>query len=203
MATAEKKPGDTMISALKKSISELEEFQVQMALGKAEAHEKFDELKKKFKGFINSTKQKISAGKAKVAALRTDFDELQVQLSLGKADSIEKYNEQKKKILFAISKIEKSMENKTAFLNTDLDEKLRHEIEKFRIKMEVLKVQFELGKLDAKDEFEERKHEFSEGITKLRLKFINRKKEAAKSRQLRHSEMKKAYKNMKKAIVKP
>lgn len=202
MATTEKKLGDTMISALKKSISELEDFQVQVALGKSEAHDKFEELKKKFKGFVNTTKQKINSGKAKVATLRTDFDELQVQLALGKADTVEKYNDQKKKILYAISKIEKSMENRTAFLSTDLDDKLRHEIEKFKIKMEVLRVQFKLGKLDAKDEFEKRKQEFSDGLAKLRAKFANRKKEAAKTRQLRHSEIKAAYKNMKRTIVK-
>ncbi|HET6992401.1 MAG TPA: hypothetical protein VFJ43_13795 [Bacteroidia bacterium] len=200
-STTEKRIGDNLISTLKKSINELEEFQVQIALGKAEAKDKFEEVKKKLNSFLHTTKQKINAGKIKAAGIRGDFEELQVQLALGKAESIEAFNEQKKKISYAISKLEKSLENKTLFLSAELDEKLRHEFEKFKIKMEVLRVQFELGKLDAKDAFEEKKHEFAEGLAFLKAKFEARKKASAKTRQLRHAEMKEAYKHVKKAFI--
>lgn len=198
---AEKKAGDTLIATLKKSVSELEDLQVQIALGKSEAHDLFEDVKKKFNGFLHNAKQKITVSKEKKEKIRGDFDDLQVQLALGKAETLELFNEQKKKIFSAISKLEKSMENKTSVFAKDVEEKVKHEIERFRIKTEVLRVQFELGKLEAKEEFEKRKHEFAENIEKLKAKFTSQKKAAAKTRQLRHQEIKAAYKHVKKAFV--
>lgn len=201
MATA-KKTGDNLILLLKKSVSEIEDFQVQLALGKAEAHDKFEEAKKKFNSFLHSSKQKLAVTKEKKEKIRGNFDELQVQLALGKAESIELFNEQKKKIFSAISKLEKSFENKTSVFSGDVEEKIKHEIERFRIKMEVLRVQYALGKLEAAEEFEKRKHELAENITKLKARFQERRKAAAKTRQLRHKEIRDAYKHVKKTFVK-
>ncbi len=201
MAT-EKKMGDNLITALRKSVSDLEDFQVQFSLGKAEAKDKFEELKKKFNEFLHSSKQKMAIGKEKKTQLHADFDDLQVQLQLGKAETLDLFLEQKKKIFSAISKFEKSMENKARKFTDDLDETIRHELEKFRIKMEVLRVQYELGKSDAKNEFEERKHELEANIAKLKAKFAGRKKVISRTRQIRHAELKEAYKHMKKAFVK-
>ncbi|MCX6310638.1 MAG: hypothetical protein NT084_03285 [Bacteroidetes bacterium] len=200
MAT-DKKVGDNLISTFKKSISDLEEFQVQFALGKAEAKEKYEEVKKKFNNFLHTTKANIALGKERKEKLQNDFEYLQVQLALGKAETLEVFNEQKKKIFSAINKLEKSIENKSKVFVGDLDEKIRHEVEKFRIKMELLRVQYELGKLNVTDQFEERKHELSESVAKLKAKFEGRKKVVAKTRQLRHQEMREAYKHMKKAFV--
>lgn len=200
MAT-EKKAGDTLIATLKKSVSELEDLQVQIALGKAEAHDLFEDVKKKFNSFLHNAKQKITVTKEKKEKIRGDFDELQVQLALGKAETLELFNEQKKKIFSAISKLEKSIENKTSPFAKDVEEKVKHEVERFKIKAELLRVQYELGKMDAKDKFEAGKHEFAESLAKLKARFADQKKAAAKTRQLRHEEIKEAYKHVKKAFV--
>ena len=39
---------DKVVQSLKKAVVEVEEFQVQAALGKAEAQDKYEEVKKKF-----------------------------------------------------------------------------------------------------------------------------------------------------------
>ena len=44
---------DKVIGALRKSAIELEEFQIKAALGKAEAQDKYEEVKKKFKEHID------------------------------------------------------------------------------------------------------------------------------------------------------
>lgn len=201
MAT-QKKTGDRLISTLKKSISELEEFQVQFALGKSEAADVFEEVKKKFHKTIHNGKLKLIAGKKKITDLRPEFDELKLQLALGKADSKEAFNEQKKKIFTAISKLEKSFQNKSKSPVAEVEEKMRHEIEKFRVKVEILRVQFELGKLNAKEDFEKRKQELAHSIAKLKARFEAGKKAAVSRRIERHLEIKEAYKHMKKAFVK-
>ncbi|MDQ3111401.1 MAG: hypothetical protein M3R17_16060 [Bacteroidota bacterium] len=193
-----KRPGDNLIATLKKSIVDLEDFQVQLALGKAEATDKYEDVKKKFNRFLHTTKVKYLTGtKAKVLG---EFEELQVQLALGKADSLDTFNTQKKKIFSAISKLEKLVQNESRAINKEVAEGIHHEIEKFRIKLEVLRVHYESGKMDVKEEFETRKHEMAESVARLKTRF--NVAVSAQKRQERHQVLKKAYRDMKKTFVK-
>ena len=76
---------DKVIETLRKTATEIEEFRVQTALGKAEAKDKYEEVKKKFNLFIHNSEFKIKEVKEKVEELNMKFDELRVQLALGKA----------------------------------------------------------------------------------------------------------------------
>ena len=78
---------DKVIGALRKSAIELEEFQIKAALGKAEAQEKYEEVKKKFNLFIHESEYKINGIKEKIEELNTKCDEVRVQLALGKAET--------------------------------------------------------------------------------------------------------------------
>ena len=49
---------DKVIGALRKTAIELEESRVQAALGKAEAQDKYEEIKKKFNLFIHDSRYK-------------------------------------------------------------------------------------------------------------------------------------------------
>lgn len=200
MATAHN-PGDNLIAGLKKSVTELEKFQVQLALGKAEAADEYEKLKKGFRSFLHGSKLKYISGKQKAAQVLGEFENLQVQLALGKADSIDAFNAQKKNILSALSKLEKFIRAKSKKVTANVEEELSHEMEKFRIKLEVLRVHYELGRMDAKDEFEKRKHELSEEVAKLRAKF--NAATASRKREERHDELRKAYRAMKKTFVQP
>jgi soluble cytochrome b562 len=195
----EKKIGDNLISQIKKSAIDLEKFQVQLALGKAEAKDKFEELKKKFNGVVHSAKLKINAGKNKLDKVKTEFQELEVQLALGKANTIDAFNEQKKKIVRAVSVIEKRLETNSHA--DEIESKFRHAIEKFKIQMEVLRVHYELGKMEARDEFEYEKHKLTSMLAKMKTKFVGKKKNNTQTRQQRRDELKEAYKHLKKAII--
>jgi hypothetical protein len=56
---------DKVIGALRKTAIELEESRVQLALGKAEAQDKYEEIKKKFNLFIHDSRYKIKGVKEK------------------------------------------------------------------------------------------------------------------------------------------
>lgn len=195
----EKNFGDALISQIKKTAIDLEHFQVQLALGKAEAKDKFEELKKKFNASVHSAKLKLAAGKSKIDQIKSEFEEMQVQLALGKADTIDAFKAQKKKILRAISVLEKKLE--TNSLSDEIESKFRHAIEKFKIQLEVLRVHYELGKMEARDEFEYEKRELATLIAKIKAKHEGRKKNILKTRQERRDELKEAYKHLKKAII--
>ena len=57
---------DKVIEALRKTAVELEEFRVQAALGKAEAQDKYEEVKKNFNLFIHDSEHKVKGIKVKI-----------------------------------------------------------------------------------------------------------------------------------------
>jgi histidinol dehydrogenase len=104
--------GDNLISAIRNAASELEAFQLQVALGKAEANDKVDEVKTKFKGIIHDAKNTLHKGEAKFDELKGKLEHLEVQVALGKAEAAEVIEEQKKKISHAIHEIEQYVKSK-------------------------------------------------------------------------------------------
>lgn len=98
--------GDNLVSAIKKAATELEEFQVQMSLGKAEAADKVNEVKSKFKSIIHEAKNKINSGDEKLKEVQGKLEHLELQLALGKAEAKDAFEEQKKKIKNTIYDIE-------------------------------------------------------------------------------------------------
>ena len=101
---------DIIINSLKKAVVELEELQVQVALGKADAKDKYVGAKKRYNEFLHRAKlhldktEKIS--KEKIDLFKVAFDELRLELALGKAETKDFLEEQKKKILKIVRQFE-------------------------------------------------------------------------------------------------
>ena len=190
---------DKVVKALRTAAVELEELQVQAALGKAEASDKYEEIKKKFNMFIHESKMKYESGKEKVEDFHTKLDELRVQLALGKAESIETFKEQKKKLLSTIHEIEVKIKT---------NEKLNRmysfmliEFEKFKAQLEILEQRFEKGKEGAATSFEKGKKEFNAYIDKMKTRFS---KESEESRwEHFQTEISEAFSHFKQAFAKP
>jgi len=193
-----KKFGDELIAKLRRTTADLEEFQVQLALGKAEAHDKYEELKKKFNRTLHTVKTKAgTTGRKKAEDLVADIEELQVQLALGKAETKDAFETQRKKIMRAINRLESTLMAKAGAAEVEANEKLNHDMHAFRIKLEMLRLQYELGKLEAKDKFEERKHRLDEKLANLKSR-LNSRPLSSKNRK---EELKDAYKHLKKAFA--
>ena len=188
---------DKVVEVLKKSAIELEEFQVKAALGKAEAQDKYEDIKKKFNGFIYDSKSKIRVGKEKVEGINTSLDELRVQLALGKADSMDAFRAQKKQLLYTIHELEvKIKSNETlkrmyAFVLI--------EIEKFKVQLDLLEQKLEHGKEEVEGSFEKGKQEFNLFIDKVKSKYT--KKEETRLEHFQ-DEISEAFSHFKQAFAK-
>ena len=190
---------DKVIGALRKTATELEEFQVQAALGKAEAKDKYEEVKKKFDQFIHDSEFKVKDVKQKIEELNTKFDELRVQLALGKAETKETFKKQKKQLLTTLHDIEvKIKTNET--LNRMYALTLI-EIEQFKIQLEILEQKFNKSKKEAKDSFEKGKQDFYSFIDRFKGKY-GKKKEVTKLEHFQ-GEISEAFDHLKKAFSKP
>ncbi|MDY2586961.1 hypothetical protein [Winogradskyella aquimaris] len=189
---------DRVVETLRKAAIEIEELQVQAALGKAEAKNKYEEIKKKFNLVLHEAKSKIDSGKEVAQDIDTKFDELRVQLELGKAEGLDAFKEQKKGLLAKLHEIEVNI--KTNKRLNDIYAFVLLEIEKFKLKLEILEQKFIKGKEDAKASFEKGKTEFNTFIEKIKAKYG--KKEETKWEHFQ-DEISEAFTHFKKAFTQP
>lgn len=166
---------DNVVDALRKAATELEAFQVQVALGKAEAEDKYEAIKKNFNAFVHENKFKVKEGQQQLTDLHGMFDELLVQLALGKADTLEAFKEQKKKLLFRIHEIEVKIKT-NELLNRIYDYALI-DIEMFKVQLEILEERYEEGKEHVEESFEKGKEQFNKFIEDFKAKYSNKKEE--------------------------
>jgi DNA-binding ferritin-like protein len=201
--TTDKSIADTIINGLKKAVVELEEFRVQAALGKAEAHDAFEAAKKNLRHFMHETEQRFSASEHTVTDVATELkaaiETLQVQLALGKAETRDLFEAQRKKIMQALHTIENFLENNK--FTAEYKESINREIQKFKIKLEILKLRYELNKIAAHEEFEQKKKEFSKKLDGLAETLRQKEKTAEKSWGHFKADIAAAYGDMKKAFV--
>jgi phage-related protein len=153
--------------------SKVEDLEVQLVLGKAEADDWLEEEKKKFNDFIRSAKSAVEKAenirKEKKEELITKCEELQVQLALGKAETREAFETQKSKIDVAMKNFQKGIQTVDDELS-DIPGLLENAGSQLISKLEAFEVQFELARAESKDILEEMKKEFSNQINKLKNK---------------------------------
>lgn len=190
---------DKVVDALRKAAIEMEEFQVKVALGKAEAEDKYEDIKKKFNSFIHDSKYKIKVGKEKVEDLHIKFDKLMVQLNLGKVETIEAFKAQKKEILKIIHEIE--VEIKTNETLEKIYAFVLVEFEKFKTQLDILEEKLEHGKSNFKTSFEKGKTEFNKYVENLKSKYTKEKDETRW--EYFQNEIGEAFAHFKQAFSKP
>jgi hypothetical protein len=194
---------DKIINGLKKAIEELEQFRLQASLGKAEAKDVYEEVKKKFNLYVHEAKLQINGikeiAKEKSTELKTALEELQVQLALGKAETKEIFEEQRKKITHALSSLEAFIHsNKTS---NEYYTKLMMESEKFKLKLDILHLQYKLSKLSKLEKMDEKKESLSKILSDIKNRLAKTEKEAEGKWDHFHEEISNAYSHLKKAFV--
>ncbi|MCG3164593.1 MAG: hypothetical protein POELPBGB_00352 [Bacteroidia bacterium] len=191
---------DTVIGNMKKAVTELEEFRVQANLGAAEAKEKFEEAKKLFDHYIGELNRQVEKGQEKTDELKSAFEQLQVQLALGKAETKELFEEQRTKITAALTEVERIIRKNEKANEVYL--KLLPEVEKFKIKLEIMRLRFELNKLDKKMDFEEKKKEFADKLNEIKARFSGEEKKAEERWENFRSEISDAFVHLKNSFTK-
>lgn len=104
---------DGFINGLKNFTGKLEQLQLEVSLGKAEAKDKIDEYKKGLKNFLNESKIELKKDASAITGkLQQEAEELEVQLELGKMEAKDYVSEHKKQLFKTINQIDKILENK-------------------------------------------------------------------------------------------
>jgi hypothetical protein len=191
---------DILIEGLRKTATELDELRLQLTLGSYEAKELYEQVKREFRTGLHEARQKLEQlGKnEKIVEIINGVEHLQVQLALGMAESEELFLDQKKKISQALSHLESRLKSDPGLKAINAD--LHLQIEKFRMKLELLALQFKLKKIKTEVKWEQKKAAYLAELETLR-KRLNEKETIAEDR-LTHfrDEMKEAFTHLRKAF---
>lgn len=172
--TIEKPLLERLADKLMTAQQELDELAIQLALGKAEAKDKFEEVKSDFKFRLNEFKFTTIGKILGMAAerMQAHVEELEDHLTTGKAESRIVFEAQLIKILDSLKSLE--LEIKERLPKTEDIHMFQYEVEKFKLKLGILRLRYELNKLELRDEF-------YDGLAAAR-KVINTIKKSAKEK---------------------
>jgi uncharacterized protein YicC (UPF0701 family) len=148
--------------------TEIDELRVKIALGKMNGADLFEEMKKELgESFHHITAEVKEEGEEAFNSVKSRIEALQVQLALGKVEALDAYEEQKARINAAIDDLEQNIRDSRSQLSYDAKIKIHNEIEKFKLKMDVLKIRYELGRLDLKESVESKTQYFRKEFDQL------------------------------------
>jgi len=152
---------DKLGKLITKAETEIDELRLKIALGKMNGADLFEEIKKELKTVFHELSTEVkSEGQEITESIVSKIENLQLQLALGKAEALDAYEDQKSKINKSIDELEVQVRDTRSRLSYDSRIKIQNELEKFRLKMEVLQIRYELGRLDLKDNVESKKQKF-------------------------------------------
>jgi len=145
---------DQMLSFLEGLQREMEEFRLQAALGKKDAADRFETLKKEYKAVVSEALELVEKGRAVLGSradrIRGTLDGLAVQLALGRAEAVDAYERQKKVITEAVESAEQIM-NWEELENPLTGRPLRHDLERLKVNLELIQLSYELKRLDEEE----------------------------------------------------
>jgi hypothetical protein len=186
--------------SLVKTQKEIDDLAVQFALGKAEAADKFDEIKKASKATFQDLRNSLilAAGEERVHALREQLDDLEVQFALGKAETAEFFEEQRHKITKSLHDLEVELKSRDEFANAK--NFYVAETEKLKLKFDILKKKFESKSIDTGQLFKDKMQQARKEINTLMSKAEDKWGGVKDTYEDFTDEIREANKHIKKAI---
>lgn len=189
---------DYVIEGMRKAEVELEKLQLQAGLGKMEALDAYENIKKSFKGFTHDLKLRAENGREQLADLQAKFQDLQVQLELGKAETVDAFEAQRKKILLAIHEVQVTITTNPTFIK--VYGFLLEALEKLKIQLEVVAEKLSPMGDKIATEINDRKAAIEKTISDFKEKFNDRTDFDSKMSTFQE-EMSNAYSHLKKAFI--
>lgn len=162
---------------LEKWKAELEELNVQLRLGRAEAEENFQEQKKKFADWLDSRKKQLDELEDSSEDYLKDFKDriqkLSDYLTRGDAADPDTYAVQREEIVSILDEAEKTAkttQEKGSEKAKEASENVQDTLDQLRTRLDLYWLKFNLGKAELRDELEERRKKAGQTIHDLKHK---------------------------------
>ncbi len=203
--------GTNILSPMNKFLqdfdNELDDLKIVVDLPTDELTEGFEHRKARFQRFIQEAKATVDkVGDSEAARkLKAHLEELEVQLALGRAETRDAFDEQKKKLEQKLHEAQVAYEHWRDASDPndgDLDKAFQHRAEHFRAQLDLFYVQYHLGLAEAKEEWDEFRHDVREKIQEMKQFWADRNQEGERRVEAFNQEMTEAYDHLKGAVRK-
>lgn len=144
-------------SLVKNIRTEWRDFKSQWAPIEEEAIDRFEGMKQSFSDSLRKLETHLDGwkdtGGDAMREIRRLVEELHLQLSLGKAEGLEAFEEQKQRIYETWKQLRHRLEESPEF--NHMESGLKKELIEWRVRLDMMKIQFALGKLEMKDRWKD------------------------------------------------
>jgi hypothetical protein len=156
----------------------------QLHLGAEEAKDEFENQKKNLKTWLDSVGDKLDQakdiGSEKVQKLKSSVEALRVQAALAEAETKEEIEEQHKKIAEGIHQLRHEIsetyddsKEKVGGFQAKMDNKL----DDFQTRFDLFRLQLHLGKMEADENWEQKKKDIADRLFQLKSRLKTKGKE--------------------------
>lgn len=158
----------------------LEELELQMALGKADAKDAIEKEKKNFQQFLRKYRSQIhdsvDESHEHLHELNTKFANLAAKVDMALPPTKRKFDQYKKDTLSAIYELELTLKEKYGDVGEDVEKRL----DNFKDKLDAYRIQLAFTEVKEEDKLRERKVELLNAINEIRDKLQEREEAGAK-----------------------
>lgn len=201
--TMEKK-SDKRVAALK---SMLEELNLQLHLGKADAEKAFEEQKANIRDWSVKMTSRMDEAKnlneENLTKLRGALEDLRVQASLGKANTEDLLRDQQAELKKRLEQLRSDIDlvfGTTREHSDEFLEDLSLRLHDYQVKFDIFKLQLQLARMESDQEFEKRKAEIADRIHEFQAEVEKRAADTSDKWEQFSSEMTEAWKHIRKAF---
>ncbi|MFN5324727.1 MAG: hypothetical protein ACK5C5_07405 [Bacteroidota bacterium] len=151
-----------------KTQEEIDSLRVKAALGRMDAADVLNEMAKDMSQNLHVLAQELQRDGSAVASKASGYlEQLRLQATLGKAEAAKVYNERKEALRNSVSEMDTWLRNEGLALSPELRMRIQNELEKFKLKLDILRIRYELGKLEAREVMEEKRSRFKTELQEI------------------------------------
>jgi len=188
----------------KKDIDQIED---QLEHSQEEAKIAFEKQKEKLLNWTEEIKKELDhledVGEEKARDFKTNLEELRVQAALGKAEAIELFHERQKQLNLAVHNTKLALKNlrkTTSERSSTFLEKSQDTLERLHTSFDMFRLQFNLGKKDAAQTWQERRKDIATRLNKMKAKLASAQEHSADRWEHFSEEMMEAWSHVKEAV---
>lgn len=187
--------------------TELEELNVQLTLGKAEAEDAFEKQKKRFGVWLDQAEEKLDQLEDKsevyVEELKNRLKNLGENMFSSKPSNADEFQEQHQAMGAALTEVEEKLaaaREKGSEAAKSLGQDLENSLTSIRTQLDLFWLKFNLGKADAEDELEKQRKDASHHLEDLKKKMEGWETAAEDRWENFQGEMKEAFHHIRNAF---
>lgn len=157
-----------LTSFIQKAQEEIDSLRVKATLGRMDASDVLYEMSKDMSHNLQALSKELRNEGSELSKKVEDYMErIRYQVTLGKAEAGKVYVKRKEDMRRTMVEFDHWLKNEGLGLSPETRLRIQNELEKFRLKLDILRIRYELGRLEARDVMQEKQDRFKQEFDQI------------------------------------